>query len=324
MQKTNHIETLRFSVFYSDKGIFETKPKESVSIERLMLIYKSQFLQEKTLELREAISTGDEDRVTTLKNKLPFFTPNGSFDIRKNESINVHNDHLIALDIDGLTEMEAEQVKSTLSNQPSVLMTAISPRKKGVKCLVLIKSKIEANKRFALLQSNKELIANSLCIGDYWNNIDRAQFTLSQPCYFAFDEDIYCNMFAEPLTIELAEPKPIKEHSLNYTKSLPEASNRIEAYILKIAESVNTKLLATTEQRHPIIAKVKMVAEIIHYAPSLESELKDMLFSSVNGMYGGFEAAKLNGAHRAFESAWKTQAVANKTIETIIHESIVA
>lgn len=324
MQKTNHIETLRFSVFYSDKGIFEIKPKETVSIERLMLIYKSQFLQEKTLELREAIVTGDEERVTTLKNKLPFFTPNGSFEIRKNDSVNVHNDYLIALDIDGLTEMEAEQVKLTLSNQPSVLMTAISPRKKGVKCLVLINSKIQAKKRFALLQSNKELIANSLCIGEYWNNIDRAQFTLSQPCYFAFDEEIYSNMFAEPLTIDLAEPKPIKEHSLNYTKPLPEASNRIEAYILKIAESVNTQLLATSEHRHPIIAKVKMVSQIIHYAPSLESELKDMLFNSVNGMYGGFEAAKLNGAHRAFEAAWKTEKVANKTIETIIHESIVA
>jgi hypothetical protein len=108
--RLNYIETLSFSVFHSDKGIFETNPKiNNISFTRLLEIYQSPFVKDKTLELRKAILNGTPTEQRALKNKLPFYTTNGSFTERNNASISQHNENLIALDIDGLTESEAIQ-----------------------------------------------------------------------------------------------------------------------------------------------------------------------------------------------------------------------
>ena len=131
--KVNYIEALQFSVFHSGKGIFETTPiVESISFKRLIEIYCSKFVQEKTIELQTAINES-QTNVRELKNKLPFYTTNGSFTERNNASLINHNDNLIALDIDGLTEAGAIEVKAILSKQPSTILATISPRLKGVK-----------------------------------------------------------------------------------------------------------------------------------------------------------------------------------------------
>jgi len=137
-------------------------------------IYQSEEVKEKTQILRDA----PEGEKKELKNKLPTFTPHGAFLKRNNTSIKHHNENLIVLDIDGLTEAEAVKVKEILSKHSSTLLGTISPHGKGVKALILLENKLVAKERYLTLKHNRGAIAQGLNITEFEINIDVMQFVL--------------------------------------------------------------------------------------------------------------------------------------------------
>jgi hypothetical protein len=324
--RTNYIEALHFSVFHSSKGIFETTPiVESISFKRLIEIYCSKFVQDKTIELQKAIKEDKEGKeVRELKNHLPFYTTNGSFKERNNSSIVEHNDHLIALDIDGLTEAAAIEVKAILSKQPSTILASISPRLKGVKALIIIEGKLFASLRYCTLKDNKTKIAEALGINEYSNNIDKAQFVLSQPCFISFDESLYYNFNPTALSIEL-EIIEAKQTATNYSTPPPILNSRIETYLLNSTKKICEQLETTAEgNRHFSIKKISSVCSWLHYAPNIRMYVLESFYNSICVMYGGEKEAKRQGAIRAYNSASNPIDTANSTIESIINEIIAA
>jgi hypothetical protein len=323
--RLNYIETLSFSVFHSDKGIFETNPKiNNISFTRLLEIYQSPFVKEKTLELRKAILNGTPTEQRALKNKLPFYTTNGSFTERNNASISQHNENLIALDIDGLTELEAIQVKEILSKHESTLLAAISPRLKGVKALILIENKLLASLRYTTLKTNKREIAEALNILEFESNIDKAQFVLSQPCFISYDESLYFNLDAQPLKIEFKIEEP-KHFETNFTKPPSTANKRIETYLLNATKVLCDQLEVTAEgNRHFSIKKISAVCSWLHYAPNLKPYILECFYNSIVKMYGGEKPTIQQGGLRAYRNAIEVQEARNNTIESIINEIIAA
>jgi hypothetical protein len=68
---------LQFSFFFDkSKGIFTTIPKETISFERLISIYKSSYVEKLTNQIQQA----KDFEKAELKKQLPFITPYGTFE----------------------------------------------------------------------------------------------------------------------------------------------------------------------------------------------------------------------------------------------------
>ena len=319
MENNNIVESLRFSLFYDiKKGIYTTTPIKQISFKRLIGIYKAEGVKKVTDELQKA---NDKDK-PELKKLLPFITPYGTFNpTRKKECIESFNQSLICLDIDNVSNSDARYIKELLSKQYSTLLCAISPRGRGVKAFILISDTIPLNECYNTLKLNKEYIARKTGLTKFVDHIDNAQFNITQPMFIAFDELLYYNELAEPLNIKLAEfSQPIIER-VKITNVPIHAKNRIESYLINATNKlIEFFALCNEGNRHANIIKVQTIASWIHYAPGLESDLKQRLYNACCSMYGNEKEALKNGVKRAFDKAWTTDNKANNSIELIINE----
>jgi len=313
------LEQITFSLFYDvKKGIFTTTPKQQITFSRLTEIYTSDFVKHVTKELQNA----NEVDKTELKKQLPFITPYGTFaPTRKKDNIEHFNSSLIALDIDSLTTYEARQVKDILSSNESTLLCSISPRGKGVKALILINDTIPLRECYNTLKLNKKRIAQAVGIEQYLENIDNAQFNVTQPMFIAYDETLHLNVDALPLNIKLIEYQQPKIEQINITNAPIHANNRVESYLINATTKLEQFLAVCSEgNRHANIIKVQAISSWLHYAPQIENDIKQRLYSACCSMYGNEKEALRNGVKRAFEQAWETPQRANNTIESIINE----
>jgi hypothetical protein len=330
--KHERILSFQFSFFYDiNKGIKTVKPYKNIDFPDLEKIYKSEKLKELTEKLRQA----NEDERAELKKQLPFFTPFGTFEpARANINLKHFNDTLICLDIDGLLPHQIQDVRFILQTQQSTLLCAISPRGKGVKALILISERIPKEQCFNTLKLNKNHIAESLGLKDYVSKIDNAQFNPTQPCFFSYDEELYINQDAGVLDIKLIEYKEpvIKPLETGFfeIKQAKECSNYqtpIDYRIKRYFESATNNLIkffacCVEGKRHSSIIKVQSIASWIHYAPALESEIKESLLNACIGMYGTLDNAQSNNVIKSFERAWKNAPIKrNPAIESIIQDS---
>jgi hypothetical protein len=319
MENNNVIDNLRFSLFYDvKKGIYTTTPLQQITFKRLINIYQSEGVKTVTNELQKA---NDKDK-PELKKRLPFITPYGTFNpTRKKECIDSFNSSLVCLDIDNVSNSDARYIKELLSKQWSTLLCAISPRGRGVKAFILISDTIPLNECYNTLKLNKEYIARKTGLTKFIEHIDNAQFNITQPMFIAFDELLYYNELAKPLNIKLAEfSQPIIER-VKITNVPIHAKNRIEAYLINSTNNlIEFFALCNEGNRHANIIKVQTISSWIHYAPNLESDLKQRLYNACCSMYGNEKEALKNGVKRAFDKAWTTENKANNSIELIINE----
>jgi hypothetical protein len=319
MENNNVIDSLRFSLFYDvKKGIYTTTPIQQITFKRLINIYQSEGVKKVTHELQEA---NDKDK-PELKKLLPFITPYGTFNPTRNkESIASFNASLICLDIDNVSNSDARLIKVILSKQTSTLLCVISPRGRGVKAFILISDTTPLNECYNTLKLNKEHIAKSIGLIDFLEHIDNAQFNITQPMFIAFDESLYYNEFAQPLSITLTKYiQPIIKR-VAITNVPIKAKNRIETYLINATNRlIEFFALCSEGNRHANIIKVQTIASWIHYAPGLESEIKQRLYNACCSMYGSEKEALKNGVERAFNKAWTTENKANNSIELIINE----
>ena len=317
------MENLKFSLFLDkQKGIESVVPKKTINFKDLLDVYKSAYLIEKTAELRNET---DESKRKELKKQLPFITTSGVFTYRNSKNIVHHNDRLIAVDVDNLTEQTAIDVRTILSKHPAVLLASISPRGKGVKALVYISSPLTPDKRYQTLKIAKSVIAIELGIVEYLPNIDTAQFVLPQPFFLSHDATMYVNEDAIPLQITFIDVTEKKHLILTRDPVLkipPSAKNRVEIYVTNA-----TKLLAYHLQnlpegsRHFSISKVATIKGILHYAPQMEGEVKAILWNAICTAYGTEHEALLSGAGRSIKQVWdKAPDLHNDTLDSIINE----
>jgi hypothetical protein len=326
------IHCVRFSFFYdTTKGIRTVKPYKEINFKDLVKIYKSDKLKVLTEKLR---ATENETEKAELKKQLPFFTPMGTFSPARS-LVNLHkfNSEIVCIDIDGLKPHQVQHVKFILEPQQSTLLCARSPRGKGIKALILINERTPKEHCYNTLKLNKNNIAEALGLNEYVSKIDNAQFNPTQPCFISYDEDIYINFQAEYLNIKFIQYKePIikrSEPDFLELKQTIENSNyqtpidyRIRNYFQHATNNlVKFFALCSEGNRHSSIIKVQAIASWIHYAPQIESEIKESLLNACIGMYGTIQNAEANNVIKSFERAWNNAPIKrNETIESIIND----
>ena len=318
--------SLKFSFFYDEKkGLYNTTPLAEIDFSQLVKIYKSERLKAATVNLQTApLEQRDE-----LKKFLPYITPHGTFTQRGNAYIKESNEYLVGLDIDEISGYELTEVLDALKRSRSTLLVAVSPKMQGVKALILVSDKITPGERYKLLsdKQNKYILARMLNIQKYVDKIDDNQAKLSQPLFLAFDSNLYVNENAEPLQITFTPPPPpIETKQAEYKNSPIEAQTKIEHYIKTATNNLCSVLAGLgVGERHKKIIKVNYIAGILHYAPSITTEVEGMLLAAVIHSYKTEKNAISCGAIRSFKAAFNTeQKIYNKSIEEIIEKELAA
>lgn len=309
---------LLFSVFENLNGIqgaFQTTPTQTLNFNELVNYYNSQ--ENKELSQAILLATTPEEK-NKLKSKRAYFTPYGTFSIRRNANILEHN-NIVSIDIDGLkNEEEAEEIRNQLAKHPSTLFALLSTRGKGVKAMMFVDTDFTAEEQFNQLKHVfKPYLKEFLKINA--DKIDEAQFKLSQPCYFSFDADMFINAEAEPLKLDFnykePERKPFK------TVTVPTSANtNIETYVLRVLQN-KVDLLTPDGARHPKLANIKALAELIHYAPQLENQILSTFIQAGEQMYSANEKASVKGVRKNVLDAWNigiNSPANNSTLDKII------
>lgn len=220
------------SLFYdTNKGMKAVIPKQHINLQRLIEIYNSDFVKEKTKPLMNVNLTDEEKQI--LKKQLPFITPYSCSTYRSKENVFHYNSNIICLDFDKLEIKEARLLKHQLSQHDSTILTAISPRQKGVKAIIYLPDTkdvgliemenrtphltklvetfdLEFNKptqtaieyHYKFQKHNLDAILSKL---DIKQTADISQLKIVQPYLIAHDEELYYNFDAKPLEIELSD-----------------------------------------------------------------------------------------------------------------------
>lgn len=331
------MENVLMSLFYDKKkGIFSVEPKEVINLQRLIQIYKSEFVKLKTSEIQNPELT--QEHKQELKKQLPFITPYSCSTYRSKENVFHLNSNIICLDFDNLYQKEARLLKHHLSQNESTILTAISPRQKGVKAII----HLPQIKDFGLMQLQKknkhltDLIEtfdlqfnqptkeaieyhyyfqkhNLQAILSKLNisiEADISQLKIVQPFLIAYDSDLYYNLEAKPLNIELADyvaqERPQIESKVETKDFSDRTKKRIAGFLRKKLDFICSDMRKSSQgTRHPQIARSIDILERLHYLPEIESEVIARLKNAIAEMYGSENEAKRSNAFRSFDAIFK-------------------
>ena len=314
MNKRNELSFSIFEPKNGRAGAFQTTPTNTLNFTELINYYNS----EENKKLSEAILQAPTPEVKNqLKNKRAYYTPYGTFSYRNNANILTKN-NIVSIDIDGLSgKEEALKVKKQLTDHKSTLFAVISTRGEGVKAMMLINSIEAGDNHTQLKEVFKPYLKSYLNIDA--KKIDEAQFKLSQPCYFSYDDDIYINRDATVLDLEFNYKAPARKpyKAVSVPKN---AVNKIDRYILTVLKNKLT-LLTPDGARHQKLANIKALAELNHYAPHLENEIIEAFVSAGERMYSDNEKAKIKGVRSSVTTAWNSSLnnpANNNTLDGII------
>ena len=328
---------LTMSLFYDkSKGLFSTEPKENINLQRLIQIYQSDFVKEKTQSLlSENISHLDKQE---LKKQLPFITPYSCSSYRSKENVFHLNSNIICLDFDNLSQKEARLLKHHLSQNESTILTAISPRQKGVKAIIHLpqikdfglmqlqnKNKhltdlietfdLQFNKptkeaveyHYYFQKHNLQAILSKLNISIV---ADVSQLKIVQPFLIAYDSELYYNLEAKPLNIELshyvAQERTQIESKVETKDFSDRTQKRIAGFLRKKLDFICSDMRNSSQgTRHPQIARCIDILERLHYLPEMESEVVARLKNAIAEMYGSENEANRSNAFRSFDAIFK-------------------
>jgi hypothetical protein len=296
----------KFSFFASSIGIKNITPGKEIDLSELFRILQSERLKEHTQLIRE---TTDIEVKKKLKNKLPYITPYGTFEERRNNKITTYNSNLIALDFDNLNTFQLSYIRGKLINSKRAYYVGTSPRGEGIKALIFAGCEFDPETHYESLKCNEEAILKYL--GIEGEKLDCNMFKLSQGFFLCYDEKAYFNL--DPFTLIEGEEKlrPYKKQSPVYNRLITpsqiplESKDRIERFLNGLFQKLSNHYLNTTEgNRHNSIAKVKNFAGYIRtYLPEKEEEYKQRLFTYINSMYSQKEQST-SRVKESFESAW--------------------
>jgi hypothetical protein len=307
------METIKFSLFHSENGIKETKPKKEIDLKNLFQILQS----EKLIELTQAIRTAPNDSIRDeLKLKLPFITPFGTFEAREKTKIKHYNRNLIAFDFDYLKPHEIEEIKDAAKKSQNVIYCGISPRGNGVKMLMLFNHSFDFENHATNLKHYAKDILKTIGIE---NDPDPAQFVLSQAMFLSHDENAYYNLFALGTNEPLEPFKPIREK--HAPKIIIQSHSRIDNFLIGSLRKKVEFLVNTNEgARHSaILNTIQIIGLMRYYSPHLENEFYNSLKQAVIVMYGNEQTAIENNALKTLDDIFvKAETRTLDKIEEII------
>jgi len=306
-----------FSELNGKTGAFQTVPTNELNFDELIKLFKSDTNKKLQQQILDASS---KEEKSTLKAKREYFTPYGTFSYRNNDSILTHN-KIIAVDIDGLASVDiAKDVRNKLASHKSVLFATLSTRGQGVKALLNANVTYTPQEQFNQLKNVfKPYLGEFLNIDAKY--IDDAQFKLSQPFYLCYDADMYVNASAEPLEINFDYKEPARKPFVKINTPI-NATNRVDKYILSALNNI-LKEITPDGARHPKIAKIKGLAQIIHYAPHLENNILESFTNQAEQMYSSKELSKRKGVRSSVINAWNNGVkypINNASIDSIIND----
>jgi hypothetical protein len=309
------METIKFSLFHSEIGIKETKPKKEIDLKNLFQILQS----EKLIELTQGIRTAPNDLIRDeLKLKLPFITPFGTFEMRDKTKIIHYNQNLIAFDFDYLKPHEIEEIKEKAKKSQNVIYCGISPRGNGVKMLMLFNHSFDFENHATNLKHYAKDILKTIGIE---NDPDPAQFVFSQAMFLSHDENAYYNLFATATNEPLEPFKPIREK--HAPKIVIESHSRIDKFLIGSLRKKVEFLVNTNEgARHSaILNTIQIVGLMRYYSPHLENEFYNSLKQAVIVMYGNEQTAIENNALKTLDDIFvKAETRTLDKIEEIISD----
>ena len=270
----------------------------------------------------------DPDKRELLKAKLPYITPYGSFSYRNNKSILSYNKNILAIDIDDIPE-DIDQVFNIFKNSKYCILAFTSPRGKGVKALIHLQYNFNADEHYNLLASNERALAAAL--GIYKWKLDKAQFKLSQPFFLFNSGDLYFNLAAEALILELNE-KPVIEKKAKRESDLalsfefkakkidPKIQPAVNDILQKIFADEFLRYINKDKARHPQIFMIRSVAAVVHYADKATADkLYNAGLKAIEDLYGSPEAAEQKNVYKSYHQIWiDTPKINNKSIESLL------
>ncbi len=235
-----------FSIY---RRIKEIKPTNSIGIEELNLILKSDEMKRKIEAIRKA-----EDKVTKnqLKGELPLVTFSGEFKERRNTGLIRHSGY-ISLDIDHISD--AKELKERLQKEvPFIHCMFISPSGNGLKIVVETQATNEEEhfKYFKGLEyyfKTLEVLIDTKC-----KDIGRG-------CFLSYDENPFYNPQSPILGLEWLEKYSFSE--LDNRKIVKKGLKRetpICEFVLEnknevIQKAINRFLKAPIGERHGVLLK---------------------------------------------------------------------
>lgn len=189
------VEHFTYSLFWrKGDNTKNTTPRRIIDTNELAEIIKSKWLK------------------NLNKIERPYITPYGVFHKRNNDSLVDFNNEVICLDFDNVNnKTHLTILKDQYENNPSTILSCISPSGNGLKVLLRANHNFEPKDLYNGLKHNIDLFKFKL------GNItpDSMQFVLSQPMFIPYCENPYYNPKAIPLKENFEKPPIVEYKPLN-------------------------------------------------------------------------------------------------------------
>lgn len=176
------------------KNIHETKNGKSVSINQILDQIRYGEWQIDVGLVRQAQTKEEKEKA---KKKLPYFTPCGVFDERKNSGLSKHSG-LISIDIDKIDPSELDEIRSHLYADDYTFAGFVSASGKGI-CLLV---KIDPKKFEDAFEGLQQYYFTK-----YQVIVDPACKDLSRPRFISYDPDLIHNPSSLKFKDYIIKPK---------------------------------------------------------------------------------------------------------------------
>lgn len=170
-----------------------------------LLKIKNGVFKKEVEELRTILYEGNPVQYSERKKDLPAFTPQASFDEKRDAKHVIKYNKLVILDIDKLSSTEVETIKQKAESIPYTYTCFVSPSGLGLKIIVPLDSGEEKHKQ-AFKQVAKHY-RDSLNV-----EIDPSGKDVSRLCFYSYDPDMKINDNVEVFSVK--ESRKVVDNSV--------------------------------------------------------------------------------------------------------------
>lgn len=235
-----------------------------------------------------------------VKKQLPAIIPAGRF-AKRSKSAVIDTTGVMVLDYDKVGALEdAERLRDKVKGHPSAVGAFVSPSGNGVKVLVRVDVKDDADVKRAFPQ----LVKSFSRFGTV-NEADKSGKDISRLCFVSYDPGAWMRDDAQPIDISTddkvmpgVESTPLPDQRLEVRT---DASDSPEA--IRHVTNIISKAGRAGVDRHDAMLKACLVAWGYHYGGHLtEATAQRIILHEYGKLFPG-DAERLKDAKRAFDGA---------------------
>jgi hypothetical protein len=240
-----------------------------------------------------------------VKKQLPAIIPAGRF-AKRSKSAVIDTTGVMVLDYDKVGALEdAERLRDKVKGHPSAVGAFVSPSGNGVKVLVRVDVKDDADVKRAF----PHLVRSFSRFGTV-NEADKSGKDISRLCFVSYDPGAWMRDDAQPIDISTddevipwVESTPLPDQRLEVrtdASDSPEAIRHVTNIISKAGHDAQRP--GSGVSRHDAMLKACLVAWGYHYGGHLtEATAQSIILHEYGKLFPG-DAQRLEDAKRAFES----------------------